>query len=51
MIAGVNRLHSKVSGVTPDGRAYKALEPELLDWVHATAAFGFMKAYHSFVRP
>jgi uncharacterized protein (DUF2236 family) len=51
VIAGVNRLHSKVSGVTPGGRAYKALEPELLDWVSATAGFGFMKAYDRFVRP
>ncbi|WP_225206530.1 oxygenase MpaB family protein [Novosphingobium huizhouense] len=51
VIAGVTRMHAKVGGTTPSGRAYKALEPELLNWVHATAAFGFMKAYHTFVRP
>lgn len=51
VIAGVNRMHSKVSGTTPDGTAYRALQPELLDWVHATAAYGFMTAYHRFVRP
>ena len=51
VIAGVTRMHAKVGGTTPSGRAYKALEPELLNWVHATAAYGFMKAYHNFVRP
>jgi len=51
VIGGVTRMHAKVGGVTPSGRAYQALEPELLNWVHATAAFGFMKAYHTFVRP
>jgi uncharacterized protein (DUF2236 family) len=51
VIAGVNRKHTRVSGETPDGRAYRALDPVLLNWVHATAAFGFMKAYHTFVRP
>ncbi|BEV00199.1 oxygenase MpaB family protein [Novosphingobium olei] len=51
VIGGVNRMHAKVGGTTPAGRPYKALEPELLNWVHATAAYGFMKAYHTFVRP
>lgn len=51
VIAGVTRMHAKVGGTTPSGRPYQALEPELLNWVHATAAFGFMKAYHAFVRP
>ncbi|WP_338467663.1 oxygenase MpaB family protein [Novosphingobium sp. ZN18A2] len=51
VIAGVTRMHAKVSGETPDGTPYRALEPELLDWVHATAGYGFVKAYHTFVRP
>lgn len=51
MIAGITRMHSKVSGETPGGRAYRALDPELLNWVAATAAFGFVKAYDRFVRP
>ncbi|WP_226015620.1 oxygenase MpaB family protein [Novosphingobium sp. FKTRR1] len=51
VIAGVTRMHARVGGTTPDGTAYRALDPELLDWVHATASFGFMKAYDRFVRP
>lgn len=51
VIAGVTRMHAKVSGETPGGRPYQALDPVLLNWVHATAAFGFMKAYDAFVRP
>lgn len=50
MIAGVGRMHSQVSGVTPAGEAYRASDPELLDWVQATASFGFLQAYHTFVR-
>jgi uncharacterized protein (DUF2236 family) len=51
MIAGVNRMHSRVSGTAPDGRAFRADDPELLAWVHATACFGFLEAYHAYVRP
>ena len=51
MIAGVSRMHARVSGTTPDGVAYRADDPELLDWVHATANFGFLEAYCTFVRP
>lgn len=51
MIAGVGRLHGRVAGTTPDGTAYRADDPELLDWVQATASYGFMQGYHRFVRP
>jgi uncharacterized protein (DUF2236 family) len=51
MIAGVGRMHARVGGVTPAGEAYQALDQELLDWVQATASFGFLHAYHNFVRP
>ena len=50
MIAGVNRAHAAVAGITPEGDPYAALDPELLDWVQATAAFGFLQAYRAFVR-
>ncbi|CAN1559357.1 Domain of unknown function DUF2236 [Caulobacteraceae bacterium] len=50
MIAGIGRMHGRVSGVTPDGQPYRADDPELLDWVQATASYGFMEAYHRFVR-
>jgi uncharacterized protein (DUF2236 family) len=51
MIAGVGRMHARVAGETPAGAAYAASDPELLDWVQATAAFGFLEAYSAFVRP
>ena len=51
MIAGVTRLHARVRGVASDGQAFSANDPELLDWVHATACFGFLEAYHAYARP
>lgn len=51
MIAGVVRMHERVQGVTPAGAPYRANDPELLDWVQATAGFGFLGAYHLFVAP
>jgi uncharacterized protein (DUF2236 family) len=51
MIAGVVRMHDRVTGDTPAGAAYRANDVELLDWVQATASFGFMEAYHAFARP
>jgi uncharacterized protein (DUF2236 family) len=51
MIAGVRRMHGQVAGTTPQGAAYRADQPELLDWVQATASYGFLQAYHRWVRP
>ncbi|HEX5775485.1 MAG TPA: oxygenase MpaB family protein [Caulobacteraceae bacterium] len=51
MISGVGRMHGRVSGETAAGAAYRADDPELLDWVQATASFGFLEAYSAFVRP
>jgi uncharacterized protein (DUF2236 family) len=51
MIARVRRMHEQVAGVTPAGEAYRANDVALLNWVHATAAFGFLQAYHAYVRP
>lgn len=51
MIAAVARAHERVEGRTPAGAPYRANDPELLNWVHATAAFGFVEAYNRYVRP
>lgn len=51
MIAGVGRMHGRIAGETLAGAAYRADDPELLDWVQATASFGFLEAYSAFVRP
>lgn len=50
LIARVNRLHSRVQGTTPQGQAYRADDQELLDWVQATAVYGFSEAYSLYVR-
>jgi uncharacterized protein (DUF2236 family) len=51
MIAGVRRMHGRVSGVSADGQAYNANDTELLDWVQATASFGFLEAYAAYAAP
>lgn len=51
LIAGVGRMHAKVAGKTPDGTPYTALDQDLVDWVSATAGYGFVSAYHRFVSP
>jgi uncharacterized protein (DUF2236 family) len=51
MIAGVGRRHARVRGVTEGGAAYAADDPDLLDWVQATASYGFLQGYHRFVAP
>lgn len=50
-IASVRRMHDMVTGTTPSGETYCANDPELLNWVHGTAAYGFLQAYHTYVRP
>ena len=51
MIAGVGRLHATIAGSTPEGRAYRADDPDLLAWVQATAAFAILTAHERFVAP
>lgn len=51
VIQGVTNMHTRVVGETPKGEAYKALDVELLDWVSATAGYGFLNAYDRFVAP
>jgi uncharacterized protein (DUF2236 family) len=49
VIQGVTNMHARVLGQTPKGEHYRALDPELLDWVSATAGYGFFTAYDRFV--
>jgi len=51
MIAAVVRRHEQVKGQTSEGVPYRANDPALLNWVQATAGYGFMEAYHAYVRP
>jgi uncharacterized protein (DUF2236 family) len=50
MIAGVVKRHERVTGRTSEDEPYHANDPALLDWVQATAGFGFTEAYHTYVR-
>lgn len=47
----VTRMHERVTGTTHDGDPYEAMNPELLTWVHVTAAWGFLNAYIRYVDP
>lgn len=47
----IRRVHEGIAGVTPDGQAYRANDPELLTWVHVTAGYGFLNAYLRYVNP
>jgi uncharacterized protein (DUF2236 family) len=51
MIAGVVRMHGRVTGETAAGVRYSANDRQLLSWVQATAAFGFAEAYSRYVNP
>lgn len=44
----VRRVHRKVHGVAPDGRPYRADDPDLLAWVHTTEVWGFLAAYQRY---
>jgi len=49
VIQGVTNMHARVHGKTPRGEAYAALDTELLDWVSATASWGFLSAFDGFI--
>lgn len=47
---GVQAMHNRLIGVTDpaDGRLYRASDPDLLLWVHATAVDSFLTAYRRY---
>jgi len=47
-IASVRAIHERVTGVAPDGRAYRADDPHLLAWIHATEVDSFLAAYQRY---
>lgn len=49
-IEAVRRVHLSVSGITPEGRRYRADDPDLLAWVHATEVDSFLEAFLQFGR-
>jgi uncharacterized protein (DUF2236 family) len=51
LINRVRRMHERVNGVAPDGRAYRAMDPELIGWVHNAIPWAIMTAYDAYHRP
>lgn len=51
VIEGVKRVHGRIEGVRPDGVPFRALEPELIAWVHTSIPWGVMRAYERYARP
>lgn len=41
----VRRVHRRVVGTAPDGRAYSANDPHLLEWVHVAELDSFLAAH------
>jgi len=48
LIARVAAIHARVRGVTADGDAYAADDPDLLTWVHVSEAYGFLQGYRRY---
>jgi uncharacterized protein (DUF2236 family) len=44
-------MHGRVNGTRPDGVSYRALDPELIGWVHTCIPWAVMTAYERFNRP
>jgi uncharacterized protein (DUF2236 family) len=44
----VRAVHSRVSGVASDGRAYSASDPHLLRWVHIAEVDSFLRAHQTY---
>jgi uncharacterized protein (DUF2236 family) len=51
LINAVRRMHGEVNGVRPDGVPYRALDPDLIGWVHTCIPWAVMTAYHRYRRP
>ena len=47
----VRTIHARVAGRHPDGRPYRADDPQLLYWVHLTETTSFLHAYRVHVDP
>ncbi|MBM3684209.1 MAG: DUF2236 domain-containing protein [Actinobacteria bacterium] len=43
-IARIRRVHDTVTGIAPNGLPYRANDPDLLAWVHATEVDSFLAA-------
>jgi uncharacterized protein (DUF2236 family) len=51
IIERVKRVHSFVNGTRPDGVPYRALDPQLLAWVHTCIPWMIMRVFEQTKRP
>ena len=51
VIERVKHIHSFVNGTRPDGVAYRALDPELIAWVHTCIPWMILRVYEETKRP
>jgi uncharacterized protein (DUF2236 family) len=51
VIERVKRVHSFVNGTRPDGVPYRALDPELIAWVHTCIPWMILRAFEHTNRP
>jgi len=51
LINAVKSMHGRVNGTRPDGVPYRALDPELIGWVHTCIPWAVMTAYDRYRRP
>jgi uncharacterized protein (DUF2236 family) len=51
VIEGVKKVHGRIQGSRPDGVPYRALDPELIAWVHTCIPWALMTAYDRYRRP
>lgn len=51
VVRAVRRRHAVVSGKAAGGASYRALDPALLRWVHATLYDTAVRMFEAFVRP
>lgn len=51
VIERVKKIHSYVNGTRPDGVEYRALDPELIAWVHTCIPWAIMQTFDRYRRP
>lgn len=51
VVESVKAVHARIQGTRPDGVPYRALDPELIAWVHTCIPWAVMNAYHRYRRP
>lgn len=51
VIEHVKKMHGRVNGERPDGVPYRALDPDLIAWVHTAIPWAIMQAFDRYNRP